>query len=116
MQPTAFIHKKVLALSVEHSAENMVLRSLFAVACLLLIGYLYFVSASILNVMARKEALGQASSLQSETANLEQRYFTLSQAMTLQAAQELGLAPIGKADYVYRPGSVGLADISNSAI
>jgi len=116
MQPTALIHKKVVALSVEHSAETMVLRSLFALVALLLLAYLYFVSASILNVMARKEALARADTLQSQTALLEQRYFSLSQELTPIAAQELGLAPISGTDYVYRPGTVGVASISNTAI
>lgn len=116
MQSTALIHKKVVALSVEHSAEALALRSLFALIAVLLLAYLYFVSASILNVMARKEALAQADSLQSQTALLEQRYFSLSQEITPAAAQELGLAPLSGTEYVYRPGTVGVASISNTAI
>lgn len=116
MNTATLIHKKVAALSVEHSAEAAALRAFGALLALLIVAYVYFVSMSILNVMARREALAQASTLQSQTAELEQRYFSLSEAMTPEAAGSLGLAPVEETAYVYRPGAVGLADASNNAI
>jgi hypothetical protein len=101
-----------VALAVEYPAEKVVLRVLLGLLGGLALCYLYFVSASVLNVMAQKEAIAQAGKIESSIGKLEGRFFTLSQAITPQSAASLGLIPITATDYVDRPGNVGIADVS----
>ena len=64
-----------VALTVEHPYERLILRSLITVlvACACL--YLYFVSASVLNIMARREAITQIASLEGQIGTLGEQYF-----------------------------------------
>ena len=100
----------------EHPKERLLLQGLVFAFAILLCGYLYFVSASVLNVMARQEASQRALSLQGEIGGLEQRYFTLSRTMTPETAHSLGLSALSATDYVYQPGTVGVVDIVRNAI
>lgn len=104
-----------VSLSLEHPRERFLLVllsvSLIGFACL----YLYFITASVLNVMARKEALVQVSDIQSQIGEAEQQYFALSQGVTPQEGADLGLVPISNTQYVYRPGSVGSAETGTIA-
>jgi hypothetical protein len=104
--------KPRVALSMEYAAERVILRSLIAVLIVLAFLYLYFVSSSVINIMARKEALAQSTQIEGSIGALEGQYFTLSQAITPQSASSLGLVPVSSTDYVDRPGDVGIADIS----
>ena len=98
-----------ISLSIEHPLERTIVRALIAILIALMCGYLYFVSASVLNVMARKEALGHIAKLQGTIGGSEQQYFTLSHAISPSAGASLGLRPLAKTQYVYRPGNVGTA-------
>lgn len=98
-----------ISLTVEHPLESKLLRALLIVLALLLCGYLYFVSVCILNVMARKEASVHAASVQNAIASLEEEYFALSESVTEVRGASLGLHPIRKTSYVYRPGNTALA-------
>ena len=84
----------------------MALRGLYAAIVLLIAAYLYFVSAAVLNVMARREALTQITRANAAISSLEGNYFSLSHAITPQTASSLGLSPIQSTEYVNRPGNV----------
>ena len=105
-----------VSLSLEHPVERVVLRILSIVLLAAICCYLYFVSASILNVIARKEALTRISVIQGSIGGLEQHYFKLSSGVTATSGEALGLAPITKQHYVYRPGNVGAATIARNEI
>ncbi len=105
-----------VSLSLEHPRERFLLHllsiSLGALVCL----YLYFIPASVLNVMARREALAHVSDIQGKIGEAQQQYFALSQGMTPQEGVDLGLVPTTDTQYVYRPGSVGAVTIARNAI
>ena len=110
------LNKKFTVLSIEHPMENAAFRYVCILFCMLLLTYVYFVSASVLNVIAQREAGKTAQRLEGAIGTLELQYFALSHEVTPQNAAELGLVPIAKTAYVYRPGSVGVAPISRNAI
>ena len=97
------------SLTVEHPVERHVVRILSVVLVALICGYLYFVSASVLNVMSRRDALAHIAQIQGSIGGLEQQYFTLSHGVSPTAGAGLGLAPVSATHYVYRPGNVGAA-------
>ncbi|MSU74122.1 hypothetical protein EXS56_03205 [Candidatus Kaiserbacteria bacterium] len=105
-----------VSLSLEHPGERIALRLLSIFLITAIAGYLYFVSASILNVIARKEALTRVSVIQGSIGGLEQHYFKLSSGISPESGSSLGLAPITKQAYVYRPGNVGAATIARNEI
>lgn len=94
-------------LNTEHPLESTVLRVLLAVLLTLTFSYIYFVGASILNVIARKEALVETTRLSSTIGNIERDYFAMSSSVTPESGTALGLAPVSSTAYVYRPGVVG---------
>ena len=96
--------------------ESMALRVLSFALIAVICGYLYFVSTSILNVIARKEALSHIAVIQGSIGGLEQRHFELSTGISAESGPSLGLAPITKQSYVYRPGNVGAATIAHNEI
>lgn len=111
------MHKRISILAIEHPFERMARQGLFALLGILIIAYLYFVGASVLNIMARKEATASAVRIQSAIALMEQEYFALSQDVNPSAARELGLAPVSRTNYVYRPGNAASAGtIESNAI
>ena len=110
------LQKKTQVLTVEHPAERFVLQACLFMLGLLLVGYLYFVCQSILNVMARQEAEHRATSLAGEIGALEQRFFSLSHTITPAEAQTLGLKALRSTSYVHRPGEVGVSEVSRNAI
>ncbi len=103
------MNKHIALLSVEYSLERVTFRVLFALLGIVLCGYLYFVGASVFNIIARKEAARSSSVLQSSIALLEKQYFLLSEAVTPEGGTVLGLAPVAATDYVYRPGATAVA-------
>jgi len=106
------MNKKVHALAIEYQWEHALLRALLIVLALLICGYLYFVAASVLNVIARKEADVRSARLETSIGMLERRYFSLSQGLTPQTGNALGLSAITDQSYVYRHGNIGQADIA----
>ena len=105
-----------VSLSLEHPRERFILRALGVTLAALICAYLYFVTASVLNVIASREAETQVSSIQSKIGSLEQQYLTLSQAADPQEGASLGLSPVEKTHYVYRPGNnVETATIARNA-
>ena len=100
------------SLAIEHPFERHLLTILILALAALACGYLYFVTASVLNVMSRREAISEIAKIQGSIGNLEQEYFALSHDVNLSSASSLGLAPLSKTSYVYRPGNVGAATIA----
>ncbi|PIR84082.1 hypothetical protein COU18_01625 [Candidatus Kaiserbacteria bacterium CG10_big_fil_rev_8_21_14_0_10_51_14] len=105
-----------ISLSQEHPLERRMIQMLALVLIVSVAGYLYFISASVLNVIARKEALAHITAMQSAIGGLEQEYFALSQEVSPEAGSTLGLTPIRKTHYVYRPGNITSATIAQNAI
>jgi hypothetical protein len=105
------VEKPRVSLAVEYPVERVILRALVAVLVVLAMGYLYFVSASIINIMARKEAMTQSGAIIASIGSLEGQYFSLTQSITPDSAVAIGLSPISTANtaYVERPGNVGMA-------
>ena len=106
------MNKQISILAIEFPHERHIARVLFMVLAVLLCGYLYCVGASVLNIIARKEASAQTSQLQSSIAYMEQQYFALSQGIDRSGELSLGLAPVSGTQYVYRPGNAASAAIA----
>ena len=104
------------SLITQHPLERTIFRALIAVLFILICAYFYFVSASILNVIARKEALSEIVSLRSTVSLLERDYYALSANITPSAGMRLGLSPVSETSYVHRPGTVGVAQVRTNEI
>lgn len=87
--------------------ERFVIHILFCAIIMCVLGYSYFVSVSIGNVIAHKEAISASESLQSQVGMLEQEYFALSKKVTPELAISLGMSPTSDTEFVRRPGAVG---------
>ena len=85
------------------------LRLLWCVAGVLVASYGTFVTMSILNVIARSEALAEVTRTRSAVGEFERDYFALSSEITQSNGIALHLSPVSKVDYVHRPGAVGAA-------
>lgn len=110
------MHKKISILSLEYPAEALVLRVLCLVLAILSCLYLYFVAASVLNIIARRESDSHAAMIQSSIGDLEQQYFALSQEITPQEAKTLGLSPVTEQQFVYETGNAAAAPIPHDTI
>lgn len=102
--------RRTQVLAVEHPAERIAFSLLIALLAALFFAYFYFVIASVFNVIAEKQADTASSNMQGSIATLEQQYFSLSQALTPQAATAMGLAPVQNTQYVHAPGNAALAE------
>ena len=111
-----FVSERRTLLAVEHPYERLVRQALFCVLAICILAYLYFVAASILNIMARKEADTSTLALQTKIAQLEGNYFALSNAVNPSTAGAIGLAPVSTTEYVYRPGNAAAVTIQPHAI
>jgi len=106
-----------LSFKAEHSLERVAFQAICVLLVALACGYLYFVTASVLHVMARREAIAHITNIQSTIGSLEQQYFALSQDLTPQVGSTLGLAPVSKINYVYRQGTtMGAATMARNEI
>lgn len=111
-----FSAARSVSLTAEHPYENAVISALMLVLFVLACGYLYFVGASILNVIARKEASAETTRLQSSIALMEQEYFALAEHVDESIAADLGLVAIDTTQYVYKPGTAVAATIPGNGI
>lgn len=85
----------------------------FVLACLV-VGYVVFVSMSVVNVIASKEAGDSMAAIRASVSELEHDYFLLSDTVTADSGVALGLAPVSKTNYVSRTGTVGAATRSRN--
>lgn len=104
------------ALNSEHPLEHTAFRVLFGILFILICSYLYFVSSSVLNVIARKEALSKSTHLGTTIGAYEKDYFAISQTVKPEAGEPLGLFPVSNTAFVYRPGAIGQAETPNNEI
>jgi len=110
------LNKKITALSAEMPFEYLALRTLIVMVGILIFAYLYLVSASVLNVIAQREAAQASAQLESNIGVLEGRYFSLSKEVTPVHAEKLGLLPVSQSSFVYRLDTVGVIPSSKNAI
>ena len=110
------MNRKVDALAIEYPWEQTLLRVLLVSLGILTVSYLYFVAASVFNVIAHKEADLKSTRLETTIGKLEQEYFALSQQLTAETGASLGLSSITEQSYVYRPGNVGQAQTAPAQI
>ena len=103
-------------LSAEHPYEYAILRYMCIAAAGLMFVYLYLVCASVLNVIAQREADQASSALESNLGELEGRYFSLSQVITPEHAEKLGLEPLSASSFVYRRTNVSVGPTVQNAI
>ncbi len=103
------VSRKRHGLAVEHPYERRALSLLFIMLAVLFVGYLYFVTSSILHVMGRTEAVREIQKIESTIGQLEKNYLALSQSVSPEAARALGLAPIEETSYVHRLGNAASA-------
>ena len=107
-----FYTTRSVSLTHEHPAERTLFRVLIASLLLIACTYIYFVGASVLNVIARKEALLQTARLTGAVSALEREYFLIAKGVTPEAGGRPGPAPVAKTAYVRRLGVVGDARVS----
>lgn len=100
----------------EHPLEDTFFKGLLVIFISLVLAYIYFVGASVLNIIARKEALAQTTQLSTVIGGFEKDYFSISHGITPDLGPALGLAPVLNTAYVYRPGAVGQAETSHNEI
>ena len=93
----------------ERPSERLLLRALLGSLMFLACAYMYFVGASIFNVIVRKDALSQSAELGGAVARLEREYFALSQELGPEDGERLGLRPVSNTLYVRRPGNAAFA-------
>ena len=93
------------SLTLEHLSERLFARLFLGALAILSIAYVYFVSASIMNVIARKEALDESASLASAVSVLEREYFAALEGINPEDGARLGLTPVSTTVYVRRPGT-----------
>src|SRR3989338_10561576 len=104
------------ALRAEHQLEDPDFKTFFVVLFALIFAYMYLVGSSALNIIARKEALAQSARVGASIGSYERDYFAASQKVTPEEGIALGLAPVTKTAYVYRPGTVGRVAVSHNEI
>ncbi len=98
-----------VSLTIEHPFERLLLRLGAGSLVLLALLYVYFVGASILNVIARKEALSAIATESAKVTALEREYLETAQRVGPEDGARLGLSPVVQTAYVRRPGNAALA-------
>ena len=104
-----FTGGRAISFTMEHPLESSALRFLVALVVVCVCTYVYFVSLSVLNVIARKEAMADISRLAGSISVMETEYFALSETIQPSEGARLGLAPLSNVSYIYRPGNTALA-------
>jgi hypothetical protein len=103
-------------LAVEHPYEARAFSILLIALGVFIAAYLYFVTASVLHVMARTEATNEVQAIDASIGDLEQQYLALSETVSPQEAPSLGLSPVSNISYVYRPGTEALRTVEPNTI
>lgn len=108
--------RAVFSLTSEHPLERALTRTLLAAVVAFAILYTYFVGATALNVIARKEARAHTQTLATAVASLEREYFALSQGISPDDGERLGLSPVQETMYVHRPGNAASREQDPNAL
>ena len=93
--------------------EESAIRFLGVALVLLVFAYIFFVSLSIVNVIARKEANDETKALRSIVGQLERNYFTLSHGVQAADGKGLGLTGVSDTEFIHRPGAVARDSVRN---
>ncbi|TSC85854.1 MAG: hypothetical protein G01um10148_762 [Parcubacteria group bacterium Gr01-1014_8] len=96
--------------------EESAIRILCGMLGIVVFAYITLVSISIVNVIARKEAMDSATALRAVVGQLERDYFATSHGVTLQSGDSLGLSPVSDTEFVHRPGAVGTAGATRNEL
>ena len=86
--------------------ESHLIHFLIAALVACIAAYLYFVGLSIMNVISNREASVESDQLKSTVSTLEQEYFKLSNAVTLDQAAAHGLSAAKTQAFVRRDGAM----------
>lgn len=88
------------------NGEQFVIHGLVLALFLCIALYGYFVSLSIMNVIANREASVESERLRSTVVALEQEYFNLSKSITADLATDVGLTDTTETEFVRRPNGM----------
>ena len=108
--------RKSFSLTAEHPLESAFVRALLGIVVVLACAYLYFVGASILHIVARKEAGVETTKLQSSVAVMERDFFAIAHSVDESVAGTMGLITVKDTAYVYEPGTAVAATIPGNGI
>lgn len=98
----------------KHAGVIQILVRFFLAALLVLaVLYVYFLCASIRNVVMRKELERDIASLSSSIGELEAAYFALESTIDFETAESLGLAVLPEKSYVPRYSKQGSVTLRN---
>src|SRR3989344_1347297 len=97
--------RRIISLTVEHPLERVLFRACAGALLVLACACVYFVGTSVLNVIARQEALAQTTSLASAVSELEREYLAVSQNVKPEDGAQLGLTPVSNTVYIHSPGN-----------
>ena len=83
---------------------------LVAVISLSALMYIYYVREAVLNVVAREQVTGQIQADNTTVSNLENQYFALKSAVTMDTALAMGFEPTKASAFISADsGAAGLA-------
>ena len=108
--------RSVFSLTAEHPFERAFLRMLIVAIVAFSVLYVYFVGATTLNVIARKEARAETLKLATVVSELERDYFALSQGVGPEDGERLGLSPVADTSYVHLPGNAAQAEVDSNEL
>ncbi|OGG80637.1 hypothetical protein A3A39_04065 [Candidatus Kaiserbacteria bacterium RIFCSPLOWO2_01_FULL_54_13] len=108
--------RRGFTLTLEHPAERITFWLLLGALGVIAALYLYLVGISILNVIARKNALEESVGISSAVSQLERDYFAATQGIGPEDGTRIGLSPVANTVYIHRPGNTAVAPLSRDEI
>lgn len=93
--------------------EKFIINAMFSLAVFLLLLYAYFLNSAVLNVVERSKAEREAVALRSKVAELEVKYISLKDRITLNFAYEAGFEDILKTHFVARKSFGKVLSLNN---
>jgi hypothetical protein len=103
-------------LTAEHPYERVLKSVCLALVGILAFAYVYFVFASVLHIIARKEAYVHVVKINSTIAELEEDYFVLATNVTKERSNDFGLVAVEDKSYVTRTNRLGYAEAEGNEI
>jgi hypothetical protein len=100
-------------LTAEYPTERVLRRSLLILVGVLFVAYAYFVSMSVVHIIARTDAHTNARNTNSSIAALESEFYARSEDLTPSTAGVIGLVPVESKTYVTRQARLGHAAGAN---
>jgi sensor histidine kinase regulating citrate/malate metabolism len=96
--------------------EQRIIFVLIAAVVIFVLLYVYFVGMAIINTVVRKEVEHDAAQLKSTVAQLEVRYLTEKNEITVALAMSMGFVRIENKTFAQRTTYIGRADSSADGI